>query len=115
MSTDVHEFISDLNGGVFEQMLSRCLSDVAAGVVDHEKKGVVQITFSMERIGGSQQVAIAHKLSYSQPKPNGKVVEEHTTKTPMHVNRGGKLTLFPENQHQMFDKSGAPKSHNEER
>lgn len=33
MKTNVTEFISDLDGGVFEQKLSHALSQVAAGVI----------------------------------------------------------------------------------
>lgn len=32
------------------------------------------------------------------PTAKGKRSEENTTKTPLYVGRGGKLTLFPENQ-----------------
>lgn len=34
-NTDVRELLGDLDAGVFEEKLSRALSDVAAGIVDH--------------------------------------------------------------------------------
>jgi len=47
MSTKVEQFIADLDGGVFEEKLSAILSDVAASVIDHGKKGTVSITLDM--------------------------------------------------------------------
>ena len=106
MSTNVTEFIGDLDAGVFEEKLSRALSDVAMGVVTQSKPGKVSITFEMKQIGQSSTVNIAHKLTYSKPTASGKLSEENTTETPMHVNQGGKLTLFPEDQGQLFGKKG---------
>lgn len=106
MQTDIHAFIEDLDGGVFEEKLSRVLSEVAAGVIDHHAKGSVQLTFDMTRIGSSYQVAVKHKLSYTKPTSKGKASEEATTETPMHVGEGGRLSLFPEKQGQMFGKHG---------
>lgn len=106
MSTDVSEMFDDLDGGVFAEKLSKALSDVAAGVIDHDKAGKVTITLDMKRIGSSYQVAVNHKLAYTRPTAKGKVSEENTTQTPMHVGKGGALTLFPEGQGQMFTKKG---------
>jgi hypothetical protein len=60
----------------------------------------------MKNIGESNQVAISHTLNFQRPTKRGKVCEEETQQTPMHVNPGGKLTLFPENQGQLFGKNG---------
>lgn len=98
MQTDPSQFVTDLDAGVFAEKLGTALSDVAAGVIDHGKPGRVSITFELKRIGDSYQVAIDHKLSYMKPTKRGKVMEENTTQTPMHVGRGGRLTLFPEDQ-----------------
>lgn len=38
-STDVAEFMTDLDGGTFEHMLSAALSQTAAACVDFDKKG----------------------------------------------------------------------------
>jgi len=38
----------------------------------------------------------------------------NTTESVMHVNPGGRMTVFPENQHQMFGKKGEPKTHQED-
>lgn len=96
--TDVSEFISDLDGGQLERMLSAALSETAAAVVDNKKKGLVSITFSLEPIAGTSQVHIAHQLKYSRPTEDGKRSEEANRSTPMHVGKFGKLSLSPENQ-----------------
>lgn len=44
-ATDVAEFITDLDGGQFERLLSIALSQTAAAVVDNGKKGEVKVTF----------------------------------------------------------------------
>ena len=97
----------------FEQKISQALSDAAAGVVDHNKKGQVTITFDLKRIETSQQVSVAHKLTYARPTARGKMSEETTTSTPMYVGTNGKLSLFPENQGQLFGKNGEVEKQNE--
>lgn len=104
--TDVNEFFNDLDGGVFTEKLGTVLSDVAAHVMDYGNGGKVTITLDMKRIGSSFQVGINHKLAYTKPTARGKISEESTTETPMHVGRGGHLSQFPENQSQLFGKKG---------
>jgi len=87
MATDVGQFFSELDAGVFEEKLSRQLSEVAGAVIDHGKPGKVTITLDMTAIGSSSQVKVAHKLTYSRPTSKGKVSEENMTETPMHVGR----------------------------
>lgn len=102
MSTEINQFLADLNGGVFEQQLSQAMSDVAGGVVIHGKAGKVVISFDISRISESSQVKIKHTIDFNKPTSKGRVREDVTTETPMHVGAGGKLSLFPENQHDMF-------------
>lgn len=106
MSTDVKELIGDLDGGSFEERLSKVISQVAGAVVDHGKAGQVQITLKMNRIGTSYQVQIDHDLAYKRPTAKGKVAENAESSTPMYVGKGGALTFFPEDQGQLFDKKG---------
>lgn len=103
-STNVTDMFSELEAGVFEQKLSRSLSEVALGVVNTGKKGKIIVTFDMAQIANSSQVKLSHSLKYVRPTNNGKVTEENTTATPMHVGVGGKLTLFPDTQERLFDK-----------
>ena len=106
MTTEVSEFVAELDGGVFEGKLSRVLSDVAAACIDTDKKGKVTLTLDMARIGSSYQVSVKHSLKFQRPTKRGSVTEEDTTSTPMHVGERGKMSLFPDKQDQLFDKLG---------
>ena len=112
--TDVVTFFEDLDGGVFIQKLARALSEVAGGVVDNNDKGRVDIQLNVKRIGQSYQVNVGSTLKYTVPTLRGKISEEDTTETPMHVNTGGKLSIFPENQGQLLTKQGLPNNHHEQ-
>ncbi len=92
-ATDVPEFIGELDGGVFERLLSIALSEVGAAVVDHDKKGEVAIKFAIERIDGTHQVRIGHQLKYSKPTSIGRSSEEADGATVLHVGRYGRLSL----------------------
>jgi hypothetical protein len=93
-ATDIPEFISDLNAGVFEQSLSVALSKVAAACVDHDpKKGKVTVTFDFERIAGTHQVRIGHTLKFDSPTALGKTSEEVCGADVLHVGKGGGLSL----------------------
>lgn len=102
--TDVGKFIEDLYGGVFEEKLGVVLSVVADAVTSHNKSGSVKIELDFKQIGASNQVNIKHKITYKHPTMRGEKSENDLTETPMHVNPGGELTLFPKNQGQMFPK-----------
>jgi len=108
--TDTAEFLAELNAGVFASQIGHALSEVAAGVVDHGKAGVVTVTFNLKQIGTSHQVTVNHKLAYKVPTKRGSRTEDTTLDTPMHVGEGGKLTLFPEapGPGQLFNRDEAP-------
>lgn len=106
MDTNVGQFIEDLDAGAFEQKIGKALSDVAAGVIEHGRGGKVAITFTVKQLGNSNQVMIDHLIGYLKPTKNGESSEKNLTKTPMHVNLDGELSLFPKNQHQLFNKKG---------
>ena len=105
-TTDVGEFITDLDGGQFDRMLSAALSQVAAGVIDNEKAGEVTVKFSFEKIPGTHQVLCKHTCKFSRPTMDGKASEEVTRKTALHVGKFGVLSLAPPNQLAMFDRKG---------
>ncbi|MFN7155057.1 MAG: hypothetical protein ACK4OE_15340 [Acidovorax sp.] len=107
-ATDVAEFITDLDGGQFDRMLSIALSQVAAGTCDNDGKGEVTVKFSFTKVPGAAQVICAHALKFTRPTADGKASEEVTRKTALHVGKFGRLTLAPENQMAMFDRTGAP-------
>lgn len=105
-ATDVGEFITDLDGGMFDRKLSIALSQVAAAVVDHGKAGEVQIKLSFTRLPGTQQVQVSHLMKYVKPTQDGKASEEEKRDTTLHVGRYGRLSLAPENQLAFLDRQG---------
>ena len=100
--TDAPQFISDLSGGNFAQGLGIALTEVAQGVVATGKKGKVQITLDIARIGDSNQVKIAHTLAYVEPTAKGKRSEDLTSETPMYLNTDGTITMFANHTSQLF-------------
>jgi hypothetical protein len=108
VGTDAEQFISELDGGVFIEKLGAALSEVAAAVIDTGGLGRVRIDLAFKQLGNGHQVIVAHKLAFERPTMRGKRAEEDTTSTPMHVGRRGSMSLFPEDQHLLFDKTGAP-------
>ncbi|MBU1282853.1 MAG: hypothetical protein KJ989_15390 [Gammaproteobacteria bacterium] len=107
-ATDTTEFLGSLNAGVFAQQVGRALSDVAAGVVDHGKKGKVVLTFELSQIGESNQVKINHKLDFAQPTKRGTKREDTALDTPMYVTANG-IELFQNDPTaQLFSKQDTP-------
>lgn len=101
-ATDVSEFMSDLDAGVFERKLSIALSQVAAAVTDHDKVGEVTLKFKLSKLAGTSQVTLAHELKFSRPTSSGRATEEDKRQTVMHVGKNGRLSLVPESQVDMF-------------
>lgn len=92
-ATDVGEFFSDLDGGVLEHMLSIALSQTAAAVVDHGKKGEVTLKLKFEQIKGTHQVRVAHELKFLKPTGTGRSAEETLGATVLHVGTYGRVSL----------------------
>ena len=107
-ATDVAEFLTDLDGGQFDRLLSVALSQVAAGTIDNGGKGEATIKFAFSKVPGSHQVTCAHKLTFTRPTADGKAGEEITRKTTLHVGKYGKLSLVPESQMSMLTRDGQP-------
>ena len=105
-ATDVGEFITDLDGGMFDRKLSIALSQVAAATVDHDKAGEVNLKFAFKKIPGTTQVHVTHTMKYSKPTMDGKAGEEESRTTALHVGKFGKLTLAPETQMSFIDRQG---------
>ncbi len=104
-ATDVDEFLSDLDGGVFSHKLSIALSQVAAATVDNDKTGEVNIKLTFKRIPGTCQVHCEHTLKFTRPTMDGKAGEEEKRTTALHVGKFGKLSIAPESQMSFMDKS----------
>lgn len=105
--TNIAELLGDLNAGVFQEQINTALSDIAANVCTHGKKGELVLKFSIKQIGEGSQVNVTHSLKSVVPKGRGKITEETSTDTPLHVGRGGELTLFPNTQTKMELGAGA--------
>jgi len=106
--TEVQEFLANLYGGVFDQKIAHTLSDVAAGVIHHGREGKISINLTLKRIENSAQVTVDHELVYKKPTANGTQGENDKTSTPMFVNQGGQITLYPIDQLSMMPSATAP-------
>lgn len=94
--------MDEFDAGIFVQKIDRAMKDVALGVVTTGKKGKVIIELALDRIGESSQVSVKHTLKFTKPTERGKVLEDNTTSTPLHVLPGGVLSVAPERQTDMF-------------
>ncbi len=94
-ATDVNDFMSALDGGVFEQKLSVALSQVAAAAMDHDRKGEVTIKLVFERLEGTFQCRVNHELKFSKPTLDGKAGEEEKRATVLWVGQYGRLSVLP--------------------
>lgn len=99
--TEFSALLEDLDAGVFNQKVSTALADVALGTVETGKDGKVTITLEIKRIGESNQVQVSHQVKSVRPTKRGRVTEENTTATPLHVGPRGALNLFPESQQRL--------------
>lgn len=103
-TTNVAEFIEDIEGGRFDQMLSAAMSQTAKSVVGADKKGKVNISFEFEGIKGAQQVRIVHKIEFKKPTDRGHVIEHDESSTVFFVGANGELSLA---QPSLLGKQGA--------
>tara|TARA_R110002110_G_scaffold415835_1_gene657180 strand:- start:12449 stop:12781 length:333 start_codon:yes stop_codon:yes gene_type:complete len=102
------EFFGELDAGIFADKLGSELSNLAMAVVEHGRAGKLTIEIGIKQIGHHHQVNVIHKMTATRPTLRGKKTEEDVTETPMHVGKGGKLTVFPEEQMDLLPKQ--PKS-----
>lgn len=98
--TKVNEFLEELDGSNFQNKFANIISDVAMSVINQHRPGKVTLTFNVKQLGDSDQVIIDHKIEYKRPTAKGSIGEDDSTQTPMYVNKGGRLTLFPDEEDQ---------------
>lgn len=103
--SELDEFFSELGAGAFEQKLTQILGETASAVMTNNREGEVTIKLKMKPISSSQ-AKITHSIDFKAPTIHGQKSEKNTTDTVMYVGKKGKLSLFPEDQMQMFDKKG---------
>lgn len=101
-TTDVEEFIADLDGGVLREKIAYALSNVALAAVTTGKEGNITLSLKIKQIKNLDQVSIAHKFTMTKPTNKGKSVEEDGAETSMYVHKGGKLKFYPADQGQLF-------------
>ncbi|VDY36193.1 Uncharacterised protein [Morganella morganii] len=82
------------------------LNEVAFGTNKNGGTGEVHVIFKFTQ-SDEDRVKISHKLKMITPTKRGKKSEEDTTETPMWVGKGGKLTILPEDQGQLFGIDGS--------
>lgn len=101
--TDTTELLSDLEGGAFLKALDITLSEIGASVIETRKSGKVSIELTIKPQGSGMSILCSHKMACVIPTENGDKAEKFTTLTPLVVNERGNITMYPENQLQMFD------------
>jgi hypothetical protein len=106
----LNDTLQELDAGIFVNKVTEALRKVALGVVNHNKKGTVTIQLDIDRIGESDSVQVKHTVKYNQPTLRGKLVEDNTTSTPLHVSRFGDLSISPLSQADLFKDSNSSPS-----
>lgn len=101
-ATPIGEILENLNAGTFAAGVEHAMAEVALATVTTGKKGKVVLTFDFKQIAQSSQVNITHSLKFNKPKVRGSVVEDTVNETPMHVEVGGKLSMYPEKSGDFF-------------
>ncbi len=110
--SEIGEFIGELGAGVFEEKLTRTLRETALAAMQHCKSGEITLKFKITPINQSQ-AKISHAINSKAPLLHGEKTEKNLTDTHMYVGEKGKMSLFPENQTQMFTKSGSTATNKE--
>lgn len=101
-STDVDEFIADLDAGVLKEKIAYALSNTALAAVTTGKEASINLTLKIKQIKNLDQVSITHKFTMTKPTNKGKSIEEDGAETSMYVHKGGKLKFYPADQGQLF-------------
>jgi hypothetical protein len=92
-ATNVPDFVSELAAGQFESMFSIGVSETAAAVLMHERKGEVSVQLKFSHIPGTNQVRIESITKFKRPTATGSAGEDAKGATVMHVGPRGRLTL----------------------
>ncbi len=100
--TDITQLIPELNGGQVEQMLNIAISDAALNTLEFDKVSEVSLSIKMSRIGDGNQVGAVCVVKYKVPTKRGSRSEDYATETPLFVAPGGKLSITPDTQIDIF-------------
>ena len=94
--TDLNQFISELDAGIFKEKVAHILSDAALATVLHgggKKNAKVIIEFTLNKVGENEQVIVSSLIEHKMPTKRGVKGEKDTTETPMFVGVGGQMTI----------------------
>lgn len=107
-SFTVPGMIQELDAGVFEQKLDYALRAIAKAVRNHDSNkvsGEMTLKLTLKRVAEGNQIMVDHKIATKTPTARGKKTEEDTTQTVMHSNEHGGLSIMPDTQIGLFDRS----------
>lgn len=68
ISTNVENFIAEVNGGTLAAQLGHVLSDVAESVIAHETGGEITLKIKLAPSKNISQVELDYQLDYKAPK-----------------------------------------------
>ena len=68
ISTNVENFIGEVNGGTLAAQLGHVLSDVAESVIAHEASGEITLKIKLAPSKNISQVELDYALVYKAPK-----------------------------------------------
>jgi hypothetical protein len=106
--TPFDELLGDLQGGTVLEKLCHLASACGLATALNGKQSKLTLELTFKRIGETNQLATDHMVKVALPTERGKLTEEDTTQTVLHCNKGGLLTLVPEEQGQFnFDRQAA--------
>lgn len=97
----------ELDAGLFSRKVAAAIAETALAVVNAEsakQTGEVALEFKIARIGEGAQISMTHRLKFSRPTRRGKRSENDVTLTLLYVGKGGKLTVTPDTQIDLFKK-----------
>lgn len=100
--TDLDQFLDELDGGCLKAKIEACLNDIAQAVDHTQGAGTLTLKLDIKSRKGRSAVDISHTITAKKPTMRGDNCTTDKEKTPMYVGRHGRVTLFEENQDDMF-------------
>lgn len=99
--SDIGEFIGECGAGTFEEKVNAALKEAGYSAMKHTAPSEIILKLKITPSNQSQ-AKVEHTIETLMPTLNGKKKETNKTNTIMYVGEKGKLSIFPENQSDMF-------------
>jgi len=96
------DLLNELDAGICADKISAAIKDIGLAAVHTGKTGKLTIELSFKRYGNTRQCEIAHKIKTDEPTETGKRSEEDTKTTPVFVHTDGVVSIFAEDQKDLF-------------